>query len=157
MNATDDQKQAKDPVDVLGWEYSALRSEILHRSAARFSMLPVGLAVFALLVALMDTKADISRPIAVGVLAFYVVAVGVPFFYAGRAIGKLSNQVVLLERRINREMGGSDLLTWEAEAQAKRKWLGRLSFGRPLPQRRGTERFLLDSCTLDSGATLRAN
>src|SRR5687767_4478400 len=43
-------EEDKQVIDVLGLEYPALRSDLLHRSAARFNMVPVSLGVFALLV-----------------------------------------------------------------------------------------------------------
>src|SRR3712207_4798935 len=111
-------------VQVLSLEYSALRSDILHRSAARYSLLGVFLGVAALLVTLIENSDEISWwPWGVLLLLCYVVPVLWAATDAGRSIGRLSNRLVELELAINRKMdrpADNPLLIWESEQQKKR-------------------------------------
>ena len=107
MSPNGEQDRVKGIFDVLALEYNALRSDILHRSSARFSMLAVGLGVFAVLAALIQVMAQMggftpARVIIISLLAIaYLIIVAVAWFNAGRSIRNLSNHLVVLERQIN--------------------------------------------------------
>jgi hypothetical protein len=110
----EEQREAKDAIDVLSLEYTALGAEIDHHSAARNSMLPVALGVLALWAALADKSGQISLPFALGVMALYLAAVGTVWVGLGRSIGQVLNHLVELEEQINDLSGVPDpLLTWE--------------------------------------------
>jgi hypothetical protein len=130
MTVSDEDKQI---VEVLALEYSALRSDILHRSAARYSLLGVFLGVAAVLVALIDNSDKISWwPTGVVILIIYVGTVALSYLDAGRSIGRLSNRLVELEDAINRKMGRSaqPLLVWERMQQEDRGFVSRVLMGR---------------------------
>ena len=108
-------------VDVLGMEYSALRADIVHRSSVRFSMLPVGLGVFALFAALVEVSKSIPDWLLWSILGLYLLISLASWWNAGRSIGRLSNRLVELESEINRLMGSKEpLLRWEADEQRRR-------------------------------------
>ena len=130
MALTEENKRV---IDVLALEYSGLRAEILHRSGSRFSMLTLGVGVVPLLIALVENSDDIPWwPYGGALLGSYAAILFLYWFYAGRAIGKMSAWVVELECRINRLAEGSGpLLKWEATAQQRRGWLDRFLLGKP--------------------------
>jgi hypothetical protein len=98
MSTPEEQKDAKDAIDVLPLEYTALRAEIDHHSSTRNSMLPVALGVFALWAALADKSGQISLVFALGVMALYLAAVRTVWLRLGRSIGQVSNHLVELEK-----------------------------------------------------------
>jgi Ca2+/Na+ antiporter len=137
MGPAEEQKEAKDAIDVLSLEYTALRSEIEHHSAARNSMLSVALGVFVLSAALVEITGQVSIRVALVVMVLYLAAVGIVWFRLGRSIGQVSNHLVELERRINDLTGVPDpLLTWETRAQQRRSLYHRLFIGKPLDAER---------------------
>jgi hypothetical protein len=117
-------------IDVLALEYAALRGDIVHRSAARFSMLSVALTVFAVLAALLQLSDQISLPFTGGVIAVYLGAVLLAWLDAGRSIARLSDRLVELEDQINKLTNNpTPLLKWETEQQRRRGPFGRFFLG----------------------------
>jgi hypothetical protein len=113
-------------VQVLSYEYSALRADILHRSAARYSLLGVFLGVAAIGATVITSSSERINWWLIGLIVFaYVAIVLRASIDAGRSIGRLSNRLVALEDEINDKMGcGRDhpLLVWERKQQKERGW-----------------------------------
>jgi hypothetical protein len=125
-------EEDKTLIDVLGMEYAALRADIVHRSAARFSMLSVGLGIFALFASLAQISDKLSTLAAWIILCAYLVILSVSWLNAGRSIGNLSNRIVEIEREINTLMAPHSPLQWEAAEQHRRGILNRLVMGQPI-------------------------
>ena len=104
--------------EVLGLKYSALRNDILHRSAARYSLLGVLLGVAAVLVALVDNSEKIHGGIVI--LWVYVVTVAATYFDAGRAIARLSDRSSSLRTLSTRRWVVPVILCWCGKEGSRR-------------------------------------
>jgi hypothetical protein len=102
----------QDALNVLLKEYDTLRSEILARIGNRFALLSVVVAAVAFVG---------SQKVAIGgwrwgLLALATVVISLIWVQLGRAIGRLSTRIAVIEGKVN-EITGDELLHWESDRQ----------------------------------------
>ena len=119
-------------IDVLGMEYAALRSDIIHRSSARLSILPIALSVFALLGALAQALGSDIPAMAVWTISLIFLTISAwVWIDMGRSIGRVSSRLVEIEQEINRLMNYTDKppLRMEIDEQRRRGAIEQLILG----------------------------